>query len=250
MDITIAILLGIIQGVTEWLPVSSEGTISLVMVNFLGETLKDAVLYSVWLHLGTLLAAVVYFRKELKGILSDIRGELSRFLIISTFFSAMVAVPAVLLGIDNLAFGGAEATALIGIFLVLTGGLQMKARKGLRERPSGKDAIVSGILQGISPIPGISRSGITASSLLLMKHTGKSALKLSFLMSIPFIAIAEAGMIASGEIALDASAFASAGFAFIFGLGTIKCLMGFAEKLNFGPFCVLFGILAILSALI
>jgi len=67
-----SIVLGIIQGITEWLPISSEGISSLVMIQFFGKTLSEAIFYSLWLHLGTLLAAVLYFWQDVKKIVKTL----------------------------------------------------------------------------------------------------------------------------------------------------------------------------------
>jgi undecaprenyl-diphosphatase len=72
MDFVQAIVLAVIQGLTEWLPISSEGMSALVMINFFGKSLTEAVFLSAWLHTGTLLAAVVYFRSDIKAMIRNL----------------------------------------------------------------------------------------------------------------------------------------------------------------------------------
>ena len=111
MNLIEPILLGIIQGVTEWLPVSSEGISSLVMMNFFGKSLSESVFLSIWLHTGTLLAALIYFRKDVWNLVKNLpkysfRGneynDLTTFLIISTLFTGLVGAPLLLLGLEKI----------------------------------------------------------------------------------------------------------------------------------------------------
>ncbi len=253
-------LLGIIQGFAEWLPISSEGVSSLVMMNFFGKSLSEAVYLSLWLHTGTLLAALVYFRKEVLGIVKNLPSyarnskdkagynSLTTFLVISTLITGLIGGPLLLLSLNNIDFSLNAAMALIGILLVATGLLQIdKKTKGFRKEIKIRDSITLGIVQAFSVLPGLSRSGLTTSALLFRKYEGKEALRLSFLMSIPVVLGAEIGLGLLGKVTLDLYSAVAILFAFASGLATIKILMKVAERINFGWFCVTLGLLAVMT---
>ena len=131
MNIIEPILLGIVQGVTEWLPVSSEGISSIVLVNFFGKSLEEAVFLSIWLHTGTLFAALVYFRKEIVGIIKNLPkykaksmegyNGLTTFLIVSTSLTGVIGAPLLLMGLVKIDFSLNFAMAFIGLLLIVTG---------------------------------------------------------------------------------------------------------------------------------
>ena len=256
-----ALILGILQGITEWLPISSEGITSLVMINLFGITLKEAIFLAIWLHTGTLFAAIVFFRKEVQEILLNIVeylrspgrsteiSKLSLFLIISTFFSALIGVSIVILGIYEMNLPSHIATALIGILLIITGIIHLFVNK--KEKSSKKirifDALPTGILQGFAVLPGISRSGITVSTLLFLNYDTEEAIRLSFLLSIPTVLFAEIGIAFLGKITFDMNAIIAIVSSFIVGFTTIKFFITVAERINFGYFCIFIGILSSLA---
>ena len=260
MNITDAIILGIIQGIFEWLPVSSEGmtTLYLIARNY---TLQEAIPISIWLHTGTLLAAAIYFRKDLKTILKNIPDYLKKkptqttrittFLIISTACTGIVGLPILLYSLDKLNFSGAHATAFIGILLIFTGIIQKNTKNNPKEKKiTITDSIITGILQGFSAMPGISRSGITTAGLMLRKHSAKESLKLSFLMSIPAVFAAEIGLSLMNKITIDINSLIAITISFITGYATIGALIQFAQKVRFWKFCIFLGILNIIPYLL
>ena len=263
MELLEAIILGVVQGVFEWLPVSSEGINSLLMVNFFGKTLQDAAVFSIWLHTGTLFAAVVYFRDDVLKLARNFptyvknprksteENRLTTFLVISTALTGIIGLPLFLFGIDKANISGAAATAFIGILLIFTGLLQKYSRKSFEKKDitTGDSALVGGF-QAFSVLPGISRSGITVSVLLLRNYDARSALKLSFLMSIPAVLAAEVGLAMLGRITLDVYSFVSVASSFVFGLLTIDVLLKVGGRINFGNFCIFLGVLSITAVLL
>lgn len=258
-----AVLFGIIQGVLEWIPVSSQGNVVLVMISLFGYTVEQALNYSIFLHTGTLFAALVYFRKEILHLLKSLKkyrfgykdeeNRLTSFLIFSTILTAIVGFPIYIL-LRTTSFAGEVFIGIIGISLIATGLLQKKAKdKGGRKAAdvNQKDTLLAGILQGLSVVPGISRSGITISSLLIRKYDSQSALKLSFLMGIPAVLAAEIGLNLLGGIpALNSTDMAvSAATAFIVGIISMNGIFRIAKRIKFWKFCVVLGIIALLPLL-
>ena len=212
-----SIVLGIIQGITEWLPISSKAMMSVVMVSFYNMSLTEAVYYAIWLHIGSLFAVALFYRSDILKLFAnlptyvrDVRhpsgyNRLTTFLIIATFSTALIGAPLLVFGLTKLQLTGSYAIAFIGALLIGTGLLQLHARQrvGTRNRSlSPMDAIIAGILQGVAILPGFSRSGLTVSALLLRRYSAEDALNLSFLMYIPAVIGAEIGLsiIKSGSV--------------------------------------------------
>lgn len=193
MNLIEAIIYGLIQGLTEFLPVSSSGHITLLGRLF---DTDPEVMYtlSTWLHMGTLIAVFVVMRREILAILRDIFGPKTWQIIIATI-PAVVA--ALLLGdwLDDL-FGGrflGVSFWITGIFLMTI--LLVRRERDLDEVPAAgereigwKQALIAGIGQAVAILPGVSRSGSTLTALLLSRVNRKKAIRFSFLMSIPAIA--------------------------------------------------------------
>ena len=196
-DILTAILMAIFQGIIEWLPISSEGQLSLLFVTMYGMNQVTAVTLALLLHLGTMLAVVWYFRHHLKEII-DIKSKIFQIMALTTLGTAITSVPLVLLFksfwemISKYLFLPTDFlfTTLIGTLLIATGiVLSKQPKQGVRELPSlsSKEAFALGLFQGIAALPGISRSGMTITYLLIIGLSHRDALKTSFLVSIPAV---------------------------------------------------------------
>ncbi|WP_340819194.1 undecaprenyl-diphosphate phosphatase [Methanolobus sp. WCC4] len=256
-----AIVLGIVQGIAEWLPISSEGMTTLVMLNVFDRSLADALPIAIWLHTGTLLSAVVYFRKDLKDILTEIpdylknrdisekKNSIITFLLITTAITGAIGLPLILFATGAEDFSGKLATAVIGFLLIITGLLQISAAKRTKKRdePVITDSVIAGIAQGFAALPGISRSGITVSTLLLRDIEASQALRLSFLMSIPAVLAADVGMGAMGLLSFDMNSMLGLFFAFLFGILTIDLFIKAAKRFDFSKFCIALGVISILA---
>ena len=256
---TIAIILGFLQGTTEWLPVSSEGVVAFVGSFFFERSLCEAVAFALWLHLGTVISALVVLRSDVIGLVREALtsprrpSPLLSFMVVSTLVSAAVGSP-LLLTLDKISIQfGAVAMGIIGLMMFITGGLQLRRKEdGTRKREelSYKDALLAGIAQGFAALPGLSRSGLTVSVLLARQIDRREALVLSFLMSIPaslgagIYSALKGGTLAAGS-ALVALAVAAA-----VGLVTIRILLVVVERVNFAKLVIAIGALMIAGAVL
>ncbi|MBO8125923.1 MAG: undecaprenyl-diphosphate phosphatase [Firmicutes bacterium] len=186
MQIWEAILLGIIQGLTEFLPVSSSG--HLVIFQDLLGVAQSGVTFEVAVHVGTALAVAFYFRNHLWQILKNLR--LLSLLVVAS-------IPAAVLGIfaEDFLTGLFSQTLVVGVALLFTGGILWYAEKKTRQDASSKnfpelsyaDAFFIGFGQALAIVPGISRSGSTISAGLFRDVRRETAAEFSFLMSVPVI---------------------------------------------------------------
>ena len=216
MSIVQAIILGVVQGFSEFLPISSSGHLLLVPWLFGWEALEPSTkkAFDVALHIGTLVAVVGYFRKDLAiyiraGVLTVVRrerpttpeGRLAWLLALST-------VPAAAVGalFESWIDESLGTPAIIGVSLIVFGVVLWWADRSIGERKlesySGKDALIVGAAQALALNPGTSRSGITISAARFLGFDRDAAARISFLMSIPVIVGAVvfkmAGLISDG----------------------------------------------------
>ena len=252
-----AILLGVIQGVFEWLPVSSEGLVAAAYSALEARPLDEAVNYALWLHLGTVPSVVVVFWKDLVRAVREFLARPTRpssfpsFLIVAVAVSAVIGFP-ILLALQELSDAlGAAAMGVVGALLLVTGFVQLRRNEsGTRDRTklTTTDGLLAGVAQGVAVLPGLSRSGMTIAVLLGRRIDRREALVLSFLMSIP--AGLGAGIYAAfdSEFTLSTEAFVATSVAFVVGLVTIKGLLAIAQRINFGLFVVLVGVTVLAGA--
>jgi undecaprenyl-diphosphatase len=250
-----ALILGLFQGVLEWLPVSSQGNLVVLAIAFLGLDPGYALSLSVYLHLGTGLAAMVYFRDEVAGILgreSERDRELFRFLLIATILTGVVGFP-IFAFVRLTSLYGEALLALTGLALLATGVMQRGRGSGRTRRSTGlevKDGLAMGVVQGLSAIPGLSRSGVTTTALLLKDFPGEEALRLSFLMSIPASFAAAAGLfLVEGAPPMDAGILLALVVAFLSALVSIDLLIKLARRIEFWKLCLVLGFVALVAVI-
>ncbi len=249
-------VLGFIQGVGEWLPVSSSGLLVLAQTQLFGQTgLPEMMRIALFLHFGTFLAAVIYFRLEIIDLFRKSGNKLRRFLTVTTFISGGLGFGLLQL-VTNLesttVLPGKLITVAVGIFLIITGVLQIKTDgrgKRVFNDLNHLDAVIFGVVQGLAVLPGFSRSGLTVAVLLLRGVDKLTALKVSFLGGLPII-LAGNILLNINKFSLDYGYFGGMVTAFAFGIMTIHGLIKLAQKINFGYFVTAFGLITIISSVV
>ncbi len=254
MEAIKALILGFLQGVLEWLPVSSQGNLVVLAIAFLGLEPEYALSLSVYLHLGTGLAALVYFRNEVASILgrgSEGDRELLRFLLIATIVTGVIGFP-IFAFVRLTSLYGEALLALTGLALLATGVMQRDRGSG-GTRATGldvQDGIALGVVQGLSAIPGLSRSGVTTTALLLKDYPGEEALRLSFLMSIPASFAAAAGLtLIEGAPPMDTGILLALAATFLSALVSIDLLIRLARRTEFWKLCIVLGLISLVAVL-
>ena len=258
-----AIILGIIQGLTEFLPVSSSGHLELTKT-ILGDTSvpEESLLMTVVLHAATAFSTIAIFRKEiielLVGLFQFKNNEQFRY----SLKIVLSMIPAAAVGvlfedqIDQL-FGG--QILLVGVMLLVTGSLLFLADKAKSTmKPVGfKSALLVGIAQAIAILPGISRSGATISTSVLLGIDRERAARFSFLMVVPLILGKMAKDILSGDLAAAQTdtTLLIVGFvaAFLSGLVACKWMIALVKRSQltyFSIYCFVVGIGAIIYSFI
>lgn len=263
MNIIDAIILGIIQGLTEFLPVSSSGHLELGKA-ILGDhsVPEESLLLTVVLHFATALSTIVVFRKD---ILSLIKGALEFEWNEDLQFILKIAIsiiPATVIGLllekelEQLFSGN---ILLVGCMLIVTAVLLFLADKAkdTNKKVSFKNAFIIGVSQAIAMLPGISRSGATISTSVLLGNDKTKAARFSFLMVVPLIIGKISKDIFSGDLTYESGNFTTLaiGFfaAFIAGLFACTWMISLVKKSKltyFAIYCVIVGIIAITFSLL
>ena len=262
MDLIEAIILGIIQGLTEFLPVSSSGHLEIAKAIF-GDTSvpKESLTFTVILHAATALSTIVIFRKEILEVLSGLFqftwNEQTQF----SLKIVLSMIPAVIIGLafeEELEsfFGG--KILLVGCLLLVTALLLLLADKAKNtdKKVSFSNAVIIGISQAIAMLPGISRSGATISTSVLLGVDRTKAARFSFLMVVPLILGKIAKDIVGGDINFQSSEILpfSVGFiaAFISGLLACQWMITLVKRSKlsyFSLYCAIVGLITIIYSL-
>lgn len=268
------IIIALLQGIFEWLPISSSGQTMIISTNLFGISPENAFSLAIWLHLGTMFAVLIKFRGDFYGIIKsllhkdttveEIDTKKRNWLIFATIGTGITALP--LYFIFKIVFldvfsakQGDITTLFISGLLILTGIIIIKTRKvygdakliSTSKKKIQKYSTLSGLVQGFSILPGVSRSGVTVSTILLEKYEQKDALRLSFLMSVPVVIASIIVDIIFGEGSIFGTLdlitiIITTLVSFLTGYITIELLLKLASKINFGYFCVIYGVIAYL----
>ena len=251
MDILYLLILAVIQGLTEFLTVSSSG--HLAMLPQLTGSEDQGLLIDVAVHLGTLGAVILYFRKDVKmaflGLFDLCRlsmtqnAKLALLLIIAT-------IPVVVLGFVIAVMGWTEHMrnlAVIGWAMLVFGVvLYLMDQRGAQDKSQSdwnvKDAWVLGLWQAVALIPGASRSGMTITGARALGYERSEAAKIAMLMSIPTIiasgTLVGVEAISTGNSASLGPAALAAVFAFGAGLLALKLMMHFLKSISYTPYVI------------
>ncbi len=252
-----AFLLGVIQGITEWIPVSSQGVLTLASRWIDAASPADAIAIALWLHVGTAVSAAIAIRSDIAVAARNRRddsGRLSapiRFLSVSTAVTAIVGIPLFVLIDDSVDRLGAGGMLLIGLAMLVTAVLiRRRAWTGGRDRHDVgvTDALLVGAAQALAVFPGLSRTGLTVATLLARGCSHREAAVLSVLMGIP--ASLGAGVLAmlASETLFGWPAVIGALTAAIVGAGAIRFILVFAARVRLAPFVALTGAVIIIGA--
>jgi undecaprenyl-diphosphatase len=255
------IFLGILQGLTEFLPVSSSGHLVIAQSLFKNFT-QPGILFDVMLHFATFLAVLIYFRKRVKEILKGILGFfIYRYRVtyydnkryIWGIFWASVPTGIIGLYFNDKAEILFSSTSIVGYCLIITSLLlYFSDRKNPKSTINVQKSFIAGIVQGISVIPGISRSGSTIASLIYMDVKREEAAEFSFLMALPAVfgaTLLQVKELSAVEMDMIVNYLAGMFAAFIFGIIAIYYMLIFVKRASlkvFALYCLILGIVSII----
>ncbi len=270
------LILGVVQGATEFLPISSSGHLALIQ-NLFQNFQQPGLLFDLCLHLATALAVVVYFRKELAGLIS--RGgkeqklmsgseklELISWNLILVIIISLIPTAIVGFALKDFAESCFVKPSYVGGFLIFTGLILFfadyyarRAQNLFAQDPEIKRGLLIGLAQGISVLPGISRSGITIATGIFTGIRGDYSARFSFLLSVPailgasFISLfqerAELVRFSNQEILSYLLGMASA---FLVGYFSIKLVFSAVRRIRlswFGIYCLVAGSTSLILSL-
>ena len=281
MSIISAVLMGILQGLTEFLPVSSSGHLAIFQNLFnIGKGVEDLFLFDILLHVGTLIAVFAAFYKDIIKLIKEGFGIVADFFInivrklsgkkwrriIRTGYRKFVAlvivstIPTGIIGVlmKDLVKDCSETLIMPGIFLIMTSIILFIADRTEEGYKTPKDAsygnaAVIGAAQGVATLPGISRSGTTITMALICGFEKKFAVKYSFIMSIPAVlgaSVLEIKDAVESRASFEPVYLLGMFVAGITGYLAIKLMLNVVKNkryLFFSAYCMLIGIIAIVG---
>ena len=265
MDWLEALVLGIIQGLTEYLPVSSSGHLAIGQALFGMDDGADNLMFTVAVHVATVLSTLVILWSEIDWIL---RGLFKFELNAETKYALNILVSMIPVGIVGVFFKDyveeifGSGLLVVGCCLLITASLltfSYFAKPRQKEHISLKDALIIGIAQAIAVLPGVSRSGSTIATGLLLGNKKESLAQFSFLMVIPPIlgeALLDVMKAVKGEAVLGGieALPLTIGFlaAFLSGCVACKWMINIVKRgklIYFGIYCAVVGVITILASL-
>ena len=264
VELVVGILAGIVQGVVEWLPVSSQGNLALFLTA-IGTDPDVALQLALFLQVGTTVSAATYYREDIRRAIEAAPGwrpdsayneenALISYSLVACTMTGLVGIPLYIFAVDLAGeLSGGVFVGLIGVLLVLTGVVQLTSESmsmGDRRQPTLVDSVLVGAVQGIAILPGISRSGVTSSALLFRSYDPPEAFRLSFILSIP-ASLGAAALTVVGAGGLPGinpdAALAALLVSAVVGYLMIGTIMRVVDRVPFWVVCFGLGGLAILG---
>ncbi len=261
MNIIEATLVGVVQGVSEWLPISSKTQIMFAAMYITGAPPAFAYSLGLFLEAASVLAALLYFRsvylKILRGLLGDVEGRRwLTYVAITTLVTAAVGVPLYLVARQALA-GGAAGWLMTALGVAIVGNAVALRRahsaSGLKSfsQMTLRDMAIVGLAQALSVLPGVSRSGATTSVLLLLGYAPAEAFKASFvLVPVAGLGAATLAYLAEGSAVVTTESLIAMAVGVVVSLVTIEALLKFARSRQVFLVNLTVGALAIAGGLL
>jgi undecaprenyl-diphosphatase len=192
-----SIIIGIVQGISEWLPISSKTQVLIASTYLLNLNFQQAYTFGLFIEIGTVIAAIIYFRRDLLSMVKVLFGKgdskakkMLIYVVIATVITGIIGAPLYLIADSVTGVSVGIPMLIIGAVLIVDALLirysRNKAASSVKKFGDLKirDYLIVGAAQGIAALPGVSRSGITTSTLLLMKVEPDEAFRLSFIIGI------------------------------------------------------------------
>jgi undecaprenyl-diphosphatase len=261
-DYWVAFLAGVVQGIVEWLPISSQGNLALFL-SLVGTSPDVALQLALFIQIGTTLSATIYYWDDIAAAFQTLPSwrpttafegpnAITTFVVVASLATGVMGIPLFLFAVDAVSeLAGGLFVALIGVLLIITGIVQKASEQvelGGRTEPTLLDAVIVGAFQGLTILPGVSRSGTTVSVLLFRSIEGAAALRLSFLLSIPAsLAAGALTVLRSGGLpgVTPLGALIALSTAAVVGFATIHLLMRVVKRIPFWLVCFGLGGLAV-----
>ena len=269
-----AIVAGFLQGIVEWLPVSSKTMIT-IYFTLIGLKVQNAYSLGLIANFGSFFAALYYFRREVVGVIRALKhpfsdepyAKLLRFLFVGTLATGVIGIPIYVAVRHTFTLvGGSIAMAIIGVLLLGTGVIarrkeqliaQQTDKPRMPKEPTAGHAILTGAMQGLAALPGISRSGMTITPLLWMGFEGDEAIRLSFMLDV--LALVGAGIVPLliGQGGREAVSSLGVGttvamlvVACIVSFGAINAVLGLARRLRTSVVTFAIAIITLAAAIL
>ena len=267
-NLLFSILLGIVQGISEWLPISSKTQVLLASNYLFALPVEAAFAFGLFMEVGSIASASTYFRRDIIALLHD--RKLLVYLVVVTVVTGIVGVPLYLVAekLLSTAYSPGIPMVILGVVLVCDSVYIRYSR--VRTRIAGlkdmglKHYLAIGVAQGIAALPGVSRSGMTVSTMLFMGVEPGDAFRLSYLAYIPAAlgGIATTVLFSRAELNTAIAAVDTSGVviavitAALVGLVVIAAALRFAKRNNIyvvtlavGLVAIVIGVLASLASL-